>query len=71
MPYHMKNQISKREIRKHGKKIIPLMTNSDHVHIYMQRSQLRTDSYCVKCGEQKPKHIIDREVYQDMNKPLP
>ncbi len=40
----------------------------EHIHIFMQRSQLRTDCYCTICGMQKPQHIIDREIQEDFYK---
>lgn len=62
-----------KKIRAERKKPLPLelMKMDEHEHIYVQRSQLRTDCYCCKCGQQKPQHIIDMEIQKDMSSALP
>ena len=40
----------------------------EHEHIYMQRSQLREDAWC-SCGKQKPKYIIEQEIFLDSQRP--
>lgn len=51
MPYHIKNKCSKREIRKHGKKLIPLslMRREDEIDRDRAYSDgVRPDNVCDK-----------------------
>ena len=51
MPYHIKNKCSKREIRKHGKKIIPLslMRREDEAdRDRVDQRRVRPDNVCDK-----------------------
>ena len=44
------------------------MSNQEHEHIYLQRSQLKTDCYCTFCGKQIDELEIRLREIQDANK---